>query len=185
MPPCSEELRRPENKGIKPYIDKLKQAKKAIDEGGAAVGRLALRALGSSCIGVAVMQSHPDASWCIMVATHGYLLSADPGAVSTSGLSLDCCKLRSNSGMQAVSSELGTEHQMLQCTRWTAVPVRAGQGPVSYADLLALGVKGTATLTWASIKVRLAVLQPVQTNGVPGLSMCTKAVVAPRELLSF
>ena len=48
--PCSEELRRPENKGIKPYIDKLKQAKKAIDEGGAAVGKLALGALGCSCI---------------------------------------------------------------------------------------------------------------------------------------
>ena len=42
VPLGSEELRRPENKGIKPYIDKLKQAKKAVDEGGAAVGELAL-----------------------------------------------------------------------------------------------------------------------------------------------
>ena len=50
VPPCSEELRRPENKGIKPYIDKLKQAKKAIDEGGEAVGKLALGASGFACI---------------------------------------------------------------------------------------------------------------------------------------
>eukprot|EP00891_Asterochloris_glomerata_P000941 jgi/Astpho2/941/Aster-00778 len=71
VPLGSEELRRPENKGIKPYIDKLKQAKKAVDEGGAAVG----------------------------------------------------------------------------------------QGPVSNADLLALGVKVTATLTWASIKIKRATIQ--------------------------
>ena len=45
---------------------------------------------------------------------------------------------------------------MWEADRQTAVPAPAGQGPVSYADLLALGVKVTATLTWAAIKVRLA-----------------------------
>lgn len=104
----------------------------------------------------------------MMVATHGYLLSADQGAVSTSSHCLGCCKLRSNSGRQAVNSVLGTEYQMLQCSCGTAVPVPAGQGPVSNADLLALGVKVTATLTWASIKVRLAVLQAAQATDIPG-----------------
>ena len=53
---------------------------------------------------------------------------------------------------------------MWEADHRTAVPVPAGQGPVSYADLLALGVKVTATLTWASIKVRPAVWQPAQAD---------------------
>ena len=149
--PCREELNRPENKGLKSTVDKLKSVKEAVDEGSKKYGKSSttdlhlkddllrptsdLHRASASCITVFQVRWKHILTKLVLLMI--FLKTVSLGTAFGFPLNLACDTLH--------LPTIRTRYHILSC-------YSAGIPPLSWADTLVLGAKVSAELSWVNAK---------------------------------